>query len=82
MRQKSLRLEEIEMFNKILVAIDNSTRSRKVFEAGMFLAKTTGASLMLLQVKSSEEKNYPSPFKYYLIIRVSENKKRYLAQNS
>ncbi len=65
MRQKSLRLEEIEMFNKILVAIDNSTRSRKVFEAGMFLAKTTGASLMLLQVLSSEEKNYPSPFKYY-----------------
>ena len=55
----------MEMFNKILVAIDNSTRSRKVFEAGMFLAKTIGASLMLLQVLSSEEKNYPSPFRYY-----------------
>ncbi|MDJ0681298.1 MAG: universal stress protein [Xenococcaceae cyanobacterium MO_167.B52] len=53
------------MFNKILIGIDNSKRSRKVFEAGMSLAKTTGASLMLLQVLSSQEKNYPSPFRYY-----------------
>ncbi|MDJ0747282.1 MAG: universal stress protein, partial [Xenococcaceae cyanobacterium MO_167.B27] len=55
----------IEMFNKILLAIDNSKRSRKVFETGMSLAKTTGASWMLLQVLSSQEKNYPSPFRYY-----------------
>ncbi len=53
------------MFNKILIGIDNSKRSRKVFEAGMSLAKTTGASLMLLQVLSSQERNYPSPFRYY-----------------
>lgn len=45
------------MFNKILVAIDPSKMSRKVFEAGMSLAKTTGASLMLLQVLSWEEKD-------------------------
>ncbi|MDJ0650969.1 MAG: universal stress protein, partial [Xenococcaceae cyanobacterium MO_188.B19] len=53
------------MFNKILIGIDNSKRSRKVFEVGLSLAKTTGASLMLLQVLSSQEKNYPSPFRYY-----------------
>ena len=53
------------MFKKILVAIDSSTMNRKVFEAGLSLAKTTGASLMLLQVLSSEEKIYPSPFRYY-----------------
>ena len=54
------------MFNKILVAIDHSIMSRKVFEAGLSLAQTTGASLMLLHVLSSEEKIYPSPlFIYY-----------------
>ena len=53
------------MFKKILVAIDGSTMSRKVFEAGLFLARTTGASLMLLHVLSSAEKIYPSPFIYY-----------------
>ncbi len=37
----------MEMFNKILVAIDGSTTSRTVFEAGLSLAQTTGASLML-----------------------------------
>ena len=45
------------MFKKILVAIDGSTTSRKVFEAGLSLARTTGASLMLLHVLSSAEKN-------------------------
>ena len=53
------------MFNKILVAIDHSTMSRKIFEAGLSLAQTTGASLMLLHVLSPEEKIYPSPFIYY-----------------
>ncbi len=52
------------MLNKILVAIDGSTTSRKVFEVGLSLAKTTGASLMLLHVLSSEEKDDPSPFIY------------------
>ncbi|MGK7948357.1 MAG: universal stress protein [Xenococcaceae cyanobacterium] len=52
------------MFNKILVAIDDSTTSRKVFAAGLSLAKKTGASLMLLHVLSSKEKDDPSPFIY------------------
>ncbi len=52
------------MFNKILVAIDRSTMSRKVFEAGLSLAKATGGSLMLLHVLSPEEKDYPIPFIY------------------
>ena len=51
----------MEMFNKILVAIDGSTMSRKVFEAGLLLAKRTGASLMLLHVLCYEEKD---PFIY------------------
>ena len=51
------------MFNKILVAIDGSTMSRKVFEAGMSLAQNTRASLMLLHVLSTEEKNYPTQFR-------------------
>ncbi|MGK7948905.1 MAG: universal stress protein [Xenococcaceae cyanobacterium] len=53
------------MFNKILVAIDHSTMSRKVFKAGLSLAKATGASLMLLHVLSSSAKDYPAPFIYY-----------------
>ena len=63
-RATALRLEDSEMLNKILVAIDDSTMSRKVFEAGLSLAKRTGASLMLLHVLSSEEKDNPSPFIY------------------
>ena len=52
------------MFNKILVAIDGSTTSNKVWEMGMSWAKKTGASLMLLHVLSFEEQDYPSPFIY------------------
>ena len=40
------------MFEKILVAIDNSTTSKQAFEQGVFLAKTTSASLMLVNVSS------------------------------
>ena len=53
------------MFKKILVAIDYSTTSKKVFEAALSLAQTTGASLMLLHVLPFEPKIYPSPFIYY-----------------
>lgn len=49
------------MFNKILVAIDSSTISRDVFEAGISLAKKTGANLMLLHVLCSKEQNYLTP---------------------
>lgn len=52
------------MFNKILVAIDRSPASRKVFEAAMSLAKANGAELRLLHVLSSEERNFPIPTVY------------------
>ncbi|WP_019506610.1 universal stress protein [Pleurocapsa sp. PCC 7319] len=52
------------MFNKILVAIDDSTTSRNIFDAALCLAKTTGASLMLLHVLSSDDRDYPSPSLY------------------
>ncbi len=48
------------MFNKILVAIDRSTTGKKVFEAAMSLAKTSGANLKLLHVLSSEEQDFPA----------------------
>ena len=38
------------MFRKILVSIDNSQMSTQVFERAVFLAKCSGASLMLLHV--------------------------------
>jgi nucleotide-binding universal stress UspA family protein len=47
------------MFHKILVAVDRSENSEKVLDAAIVLAKTTGASLMLLHVLSSEERGYP-----------------------
>ena len=59
-----LKIEEIKMFNKISVAIDRSTASRRVFEAAMSLAKASGASLMLLHVLSSEERDFPTPTIY------------------
>ena len=46
------------MLNKILVALDYSTMSRKIFEAALSLAQTIGASLMLLHVFSLAEQNY------------------------
>lgn len=49
------------MFDKILVAIDRSTASRDVFETAVYLAKTTGASLMLLHVLSDKENDNSSP---------------------
>ena len=52
------------MFDKILVAVDNSTISSQVFEAGLSLAKATGGSLMLLHVLSSSSEDYISPFIY------------------
>lgn len=52
------------MFNKILVAIDRSPASRKVFESAMSLAKATRSSLMLLHVLSFEERDFPIPTIY------------------
>ncbi len=51
------------MFNKILVAIDRSPVGKYVFTAALSLAKVSGAKLMLLNVLSPYEEDYPySPF--------------------
>lgn len=47
------------MFKKILVAIDDSAISDHVFDAGLDLAKITGASLMLFRVLLPEESSFP-----------------------
>ena len=57
------------MFANILVAIDSSPMSKTVFEKALDLAKTTGASMMLLHVLSYEDgmPNLPASFgmEYY-----------------
>jgi nucleotide-binding universal stress UspA family protein len=47
------------MFKKILVAVDRSEMSVKVFEQALSLAKITSANLMLLHVLSQEEEGSP-----------------------
>jgi nucleotide-binding universal stress UspA family protein len=47
------------MFQKILVAVDNSAMSQQIFEQALFLAKATAGNLLLLHVLSSEEEGYP-----------------------
>ncbi|BAZ86778.1 universal stress protein [Dolichospermum compactum] len=47
------------MFKKILVAVDRSDMSVKVFEQALSLAKITSANLMLLHVLSQEEEGSP-----------------------
>ncbi len=59
------------MLNKILVAIDNSTRGRSVFNTAISLAKTMDASLMLLHVLSEEDPDYPvlPTYAYYSVLK-------------
>ena len=52
--------EEVQMFNKILVAIDTSPISKYVFDEGLSLAKTFQAKLMLLHALSAEETGSPN----------------------
>jgi len=47
------------MFQKIIVALDNSSQGQGVFEQALSLAKVTGASLMLLHVLSEGEEGAP-----------------------
>ncbi|MBF2073438.1 MAG: universal stress protein [Synechococcales cyanobacterium C42_A2020_086] len=47
------------MFQKILVAIDHSDSSRRVFETALTLAKSLSAQLMLVHVLTPVEKGYP-----------------------
>lgn len=48
------------MFQKILVAADNSGAGEYVFRKALEVAKATGASLLLLHVLSSDEEGYPA----------------------
>jgi nucleotide-binding universal stress UspA family protein len=52
-------LQEIEMFHKILVALDNSEIRRQVFRKALDLTKAEQASLMLMHVLSVDDPNYP-----------------------
>lgn len=47
------------MFQKVLVAIDQSAMGQQVFEKAVSLAKAAGAGLMLLHVLSHEEDTSP-----------------------
>ncbi|NJM61888.1 MAG: universal stress protein [Oscillatoriales cyanobacterium RU_3_3] len=47
------------MLDKILVAVDRSENAEQVLDVAIALAKAMGASLMLLHVLSSEEKDCP-----------------------
>ncbi|MEO1373567.1 MAG: universal stress protein [Cyanobacteria bacterium J06635_10] len=49
------------MFNRILVAIDNSFRSQQVFDEAVFLAKATDSNLMLLHILSPLDEQYIDP---------------------
>lgn len=48
------------MFNKIVVAIDNSAMSRQVFAQALDLAASNNARLMLLHVLSAEQEGGPN----------------------
>ncbi len=47
------------MIDKILAGIDYSDKNQAVFDSALSLAKSTGASLMLLNVISEKETEYP-----------------------
>lgn len=47
------------MINKILVAVERSRNNNLVFDSAISLARTTGATLMLLHVLSETEADYP-----------------------
>lgn len=49
------------MFQKILVAIDQSEISQQAFDEAVTLAKATNANLMLIHVLSPLGQEYPSP---------------------
>ena len=53
------------MYHKILVAIDRSPISEKVFETGLTLAKALDSQLMLLHILSQESQDSPIDFATY-----------------
>ncbi|MEM6614450.1 MAG: universal stress protein [Cyanobacteria bacterium P01_C01_bin.72] len=62
------------MINKILVAIDNSSRSEKIFDTAVSLAQTTEATLMLLHILSEQDLDYPilPTYAYYAALKGSD----------
>ena len=49
------------MFQKILVALDTSEHSRRIFDEALTLAHAINANLMLLHVLSPFDEAYPAP---------------------
>lgn len=49
------------MFQKILVAIDNSVESKQALSEAITLAKANGAEVMLLNVLTQSSQDYPDP---------------------
>lgn len=47
------------MIDKILVAINYSENNKSIFDAAVSLAKTTGATLMIVYVLAEDEPGYP-----------------------
>ena len=72
------------MLYKILVAVDDSFMNRAVFDEALDLSRKTGASLMLLHVMTSEERNNPelprSYIPYYYPIITDELLQQYQAE--
>lgn len=58
------------MTSRILVAVDRSENNKFVFDSAVSLAKTTGATLMLLHILSEGEQGYPilPTYAYYPIV--------------
>ena len=58
------------MINKILVAVDYSETSQSVFDSALSLAKTTGASLMIMHVLAEDEPGFPviPSYTYYPVL--------------
>ena len=52
------------MFNRILVAVDDSENNSHVFEAALFLAKAANARLMLLDVLPSKGIDYAKTYRF------------------
>ena len=63
------------MINKILVAIENSASNISVFESAVSLARSTGASLMLIHVLCEQDPDYPilPTYAYYSVLKDSNS---------
>ncbi|MEM8829209.1 MAG: universal stress protein [Cyanobacteria bacterium P01_G01_bin.19] len=52
------------MLSKILVAIDIREDNNNTFDEALYVAKTTKAKLVLLNIIAPDKNNYPNPFIY------------------